>query len=77
MTHQRISGAEITRRGEALYERLIRPKLGPADDGKFVAVDIETGDYEVDVSDVAALKPARLKNPAALLYLLRVGAPAA
>jgi hypothetical protein len=41
--------------------------------GKFLVLDIETGEYEMDLSELAALKRAKAKNPAAALYILRVG----
>jgi hypothetical protein len=35
---------EIARRGDAIYLKDILPKLIPKDRGKFLAVDIETGE---------------------------------
>ena len=42
---------EFVRRGEALVERKVRPNLTPADEDKFVAIDIETGEYELDKNE--------------------------
>lgn len=35
---------EFARRGDAIYEKKIRPHLKPGDKGKYVAIDIETGE---------------------------------
>jgi hypothetical protein len=45
--------------------------------GKFLVLDIETGDYEIDSDELSALRRAKEKNPDAALYILRVGYPAA
>jgi hypothetical protein len=71
------SGAGVVERGHALYEREILPKLDPDACGRFLALDVDTGDYEVDRDDLAALKRVRHRRPQARLYLLRVGSPAA
>jgi hypothetical protein len=51
--------------------------LRPEHDGKFVALDVQTGDYEVDEDDYAAVSRLRARNPAAEVWLSRVGQPAA
>jgi len=51
--------------------------LRPEDDGKFVALDVQTGDYEVDEDDYAAVSRLRARKPAAEAWLSRVGQPAA
>ena len=68
---------EVVRRGRDIYERRIRSEVEVEHDGEFVVVDIVTGSYEVDKSDVAASDRALAKNPDAVLYFLRVGRPAA
>ena len=47
----RYTKEEFARRGQDLYERAVRPHVGSEDDGKFVAIDIETGTYEMDRDD--------------------------
>ena len=68
---------EVARLGTETYGRLVRPKLVPADDGKFVALDIFTGDYEVDEDDYTAIMRLRARVPAAEIWLERAGQPAA
>jgi hypothetical protein len=47
------------------------------DRGKFLVLDIETGEYELDADELVALQRARRKKPDAALYILRIGYPAA
>jgi hypothetical protein len=68
---------EIARRGEAVYERLIRPRLGAPDRGKFLVINVDTGEYELDTDDLAASKRAKARFPNAPLFTMRVGRPAA
>ena len=68
---------EVARLGTETYGRLVRPKLAPADDGKFVALDILTGDYEIDDDDSAAILRLRSRCPAAEIWLEMAGEPTA
>ncbi len=77
MPHPRYSSAEIADRGQDLYERDIRGSLNADDQGKFVVLDVETGSYEIDADEIAAMKRARSKRPDAPFYILRVGRSAA
>ncbi len=68
---------EIAARGEAIYDRDIRSKVEGLHHGKFLVLDIETGDYEIDDKDITATKRALAKRPDAVLYGLRIGYRAA
>lgn len=77
MSDPRQASDEIAQRGQALYDRDIRDSLGASDRGKFLVLDVETGDYELDSNEIAAVKRARAKHPDATFYVLRVGRSAA
>ena len=77
MAHPRYSSDEIAERGQALYEREIQSSLAASDRGKFLVLDIETGDYELDADQIAAVQRARAKRPDGAFYILRVGHSAA
>ena len=77
MSHPRYTSEEIARRGQALYEERLRAAVDARDRGKFLVLDVETGEYELDVDEVAALQRAKRKRPDAVLYILRIGYPAA
>jgi hypothetical protein len=77
MPHPGYPSKEIAQRGQALYEQQIRARVDPSHQGKFLVLDIETGEYEIDASELAALQRAKAKNPTAALYILRIGFPTA
>jgi hypothetical protein len=68
---------EFCRRGKEIYDRDVRPALRPEDDNKFVAIDIESGGYEIDGDDYAATERLLTRHPQAQIWLARVGQPAA
>jgi hypothetical protein len=68
---------EIARLGQEIFERRVRPHLKPEDDGKFVAIDIATEEYEVDPDDYSAVMRLRRRKPEAEIWLMRAGFPAA
>jgi hypothetical protein len=69
----RYSKEEFARRGDELYEREVRPNLKSEDNGKFVAIDIETGAYEIDCDELAASDRLLARHPDAQVWLKRVG----
>lgn len=69
----RYSKEEFARRGDEMYERVVRPQLQARDTGKFVALDIETGAYEIDNEDISASRRLRSKFPNAQVWFVRVG----
>lgn len=68
---------EFSRRGTEIYERAIRPVLVPDDEDRFVAIDIESGGYEIDRDDFAATERLLARRPDAQIWLARVGQRAA
>ena len=76
-TEPRRNPEELDRLGAEALARRVRPALRPEDDGKFVAVDVGTGDYELDEDDYAAVTRLRARRPSAEVWLGRVGQPAA
>lgn len=69
----RYSKEEFARRGDELYERQIRPKVEPANEGKFVAIDIDTGEFELADDELAACDRPLARCPDAQTWLVRVG----
>ena len=68
---------EVARLGSELYNRSIRAGLPQVDLGKFIAVDVDSGDYETDSNDITAVDRLRERRPGAEVWLARVGEPAA
>lgn len=73
VSQPRFSKEEFARRGDEIYERDIRPRVEPADEGKFVVIDIETGEYEVDQDELAASDRLLARKPDAQMWTRRVG----
>jgi hypothetical protein len=72
-TGRRYPKEEFARRGDSIYETTVKPKLTDEDDGKFVAIDIETGEYEIDSQQLAALDRIHARIPNAQPWLVRIG----
>ena len=72
-TQPRYSKEEFARRGDAIYDDQLRPVLEKANEGKFVAIDIETGAYEVDSDELAASDRLVARGPNAQIWLRRIG----
>lgn len=72
-TGRRYPKEEFARRGTEIYERDIAPQLKPADKGKFVAIDIETGEYEIDPDEMTASRRLRDRIPDSQTWMVRVG----
>ena len=68
---------ELARIGAEVFDRRVRPVLRPTDDGKFVAVDVVSGEYEIDTNDYAAVARLRARVPGADVWLARAGSRAA
>lgn len=64
---------ELARRGREYYDRFLRAKLEPQHNGKFLALEVETGDYEMGDSQLEALDRAEAKHPDSVFYIHRVG----
>ena len=67
------SKEEFARRGDAIYDNQVRPVLEKDNEGKFVAIDIETGVYEVDSDELAASDRLLKRVPNAQIWLRRIG----
>ena len=70
---RRYSKEEFARRGDAIYESEVRPQLKPEDEGKFAAIDIESGSYEIDADELKAGNRLRARIPKAQIRMVRVG----
>jgi hypothetical protein len=76
-SQSRYGPEEIARRGKDIYERRIRPVLRPEDDAQFVAIDVDSGNYEKDGDDFQATERLLARHPDAQIWLERVGRRAA
>jgi len=72
-TKRRYSKEEFAHRGDTMYENDVRPHLKADDEGKFAAIDIESGAYEVDLDELQACHRLRARVPEAQIWMVRVG----
>jgi hypothetical protein len=56
-----------------MYEGTIRPLVELGNEGKFVAIDIETGAYEMAPDELAASDHLLARVPNAQIWLKRIG----
>ena len=72
-TEPRYSKEEFARRGDAIYEKEVRPQLKAGDEGKFAAIDIESGEFAIDADELKAGNKLRKRIPDAQICIVRVG----
>lgn len=72
-----LSNEEIARLGLERYARDIQARVEAESSGRFLVLDVITGDYEIDEDDLTASDRLLARRPEALLYGLRIGYPAA
>jgi c-di-GMP-binding flagellar brake protein YcgR len=70
---RRYSKEELARRGQELYESDIRQQVEAGNESKIVAIDIETGDFEVDENIVPATNRLFERLPDAQPWIVRIG----
>lgn len=68
----KYSKEEFVRRGDSIYTK-VRPLIADANPANFIAIDIESGDFEVDSSEMSASDRVLARNPNAQIWLRRVG----
>jgi len=69
----RYSKEEFARRGNEIYETQIRPQMEKDNYGKIVAIDIETGAFEVAKDIVTASQQLLSQYPDAQTWFIRIG----
>ena len=72
-TDSKIPGIEVPydeqqRRAHEIYEDKVRPKMTPADEDKYVLIDILTGDYEIGENEAVLTRLLRERRPDAVMH---------
>ena len=70
---RRYPKEELAERGQKLYESGIRQQVEAGNEGKIVAIDIETGDFEIDEALVSATNRLFDRHPNAQPWVIRIG----
>ena len=69
----RYSKEEFTRRGDEIYESQVRTQVEEGNHGKIVAIDIETGAFEVADDLLTASKHLSSRVPDTQTWFIRIG----
>lgn len=64
---------EISDLGEKIYREKLKSLVYPAEKGKFLIIDVESGDYEIDEDALTATQRLRQRRPKAVNYGVKVG----
>ncbi len=65
---------KLAEEGNRVYEDAVRPHINEvADRGKFVAIEVESGDYFIAETPVDAFLAARQKHATKVFHLVRIG----
>ena len=63
MVHSKEEKATVGERGLVIYEGEIAPRLSDNDQGRYVAIDVNTGEWEIDdTRDATKILRARLPD---------------
>jgi hypothetical protein len=76
MNARHLSRDEVGARGEDIYRLSIKPLVEAGNIGKYVAIDINTGQYEVADGHLEALNRLHARWPNVEAYSIKIGYPA-
>ena len=77
MGHSRLTAEEIGARARALYDQEIRAKVESDHRGKYLVLDVETGDYVIGDDYLALSREMQSRNSDRALHVIRIGYPTA
>ena len=64
---------EFARLGDEIYESQVRSQVEEGNHGKIVAIDIETGAFEVADDTMTATRQLRARMPESQTWVVRIG----
>ena len=70
---RRYSKEDLAGRGQELYESGIQQQVETGNENKIVAIDIETGEFEVDETVMGATDRLFERQPNAQPWTIRIG----
>lgn len=74
LTHDNIR--QFDERGESIYREKLKHLLEPRYNGKFIAIEVNSGEFFMADSVVQAWQKAKNKHPDKIFYFIKVGFPA-
>jgi hypothetical protein len=76
MPQPRYSKEEHARRGEEIYAHEIAPQVEEGNQGRIVAIDIDSGAFEIAEKGMDAASRLLARLPNAQIWCVKVGSPA-
>jgi hypothetical protein len=76
MNARHLSRDEIGARGEEIYQHSIKALVEPGNIGKYVAIDTNTGQYEIADGHLEALNRLHARWSNVEAYSIKIGYPA-
>lgn len=67
---------EHARRGDEIYEQQVRPQVEASNRGRIVAIDVDTGAFELADDSLTAANRLLVRFPDAEIWCVRIGYPA-
>ena len=64
---------EVTDLAREIYQEKIKPLVEPQEQGKFIVIDVVSGDYEIDEQIVDAFDRLKARRPESVAGGLRIG----
>ncbi len=77
MATRSTDAEEIITRGIALYSQQLKATLEREQAGRFVVIDVDSGDFEVADEDWEATRRLRERRPGCMTYGVRIGSDVA
>lgn len=72
-TGQVLTPEQVAARGEKLYQEKLKAILEPENNGKFVAIEVISGEYFVGDTILGAVELSHKKFPNRLLHTIKIG----
>lgn len=66
---------EMARKAEVLFRNHIQSQVAGRPPTDYLLIDVETGDFEVDASELEASERLQQRRPDGLVWMRRVGSP--
>ena len=76
VSQPRYNANETVQRSEEIYQERLRSQIEAQHRGQYIAIDIETGEYEIGADYHAAAHTILSRKPDAAIGVLRIGYPA-
>lgn len=70
-----MNAADIVNRGQDIYDARLRDALESENRGRYVVINVETGDYALGDDMLELADSLHAQQPNAPLYSLRIGYP--